>query len=84
MNIFRNMPSGGREVIDKVVSIGDIDYVKDGEICQQSPVQAVMIKEVEDLDLLESYEPGTIAFTAGFVNVWQKDVDGEWVVFDLA
>lgn len=31
-----------------------------------------------DLASLPDYAPGTIAFTAGFGSMWQKDSDGMW------
>ena len=78
MNIFRDRPNGSREVIDSVVNIGEIDYVQDGKIHKSSPLKAVQIRDGNDLELLESYETGTIAYTAGFKSAWQKSEDGTW------
>ena len=30
-------------------------------------------------DLLANYPAGTVAYTAGFADMWQKDASGEWV-----
>lgn len=79
MNLFSTKPDGSREVIDEVINIGEIDYVKDGVIHRSRPLKAVMVKQQSVLAKLDSYEPGTIAFTVGFSNVWQKDIDGTWV-----
>ena len=59
-----------------------IDYVKDGkiykDIYKNRSSQSILISSEEDLNLLTSYSPGTIAFTAGFSSMWQKNVDGNW------
>ena len=60
----------------------NIDYVKDGkiykDIYKNRSSQSILISSEEDLNLLTSYSPGTIAFTAGFSSMWQKNVDGNW------
>lgn len=57
---------------------GTITYVKDGEIYQNASCEAILIESSEDLELLTSYDPGSIAFTAGYEHMWQKGADGTW------
>lgn len=65
-----------------IPSSSNIDYVKDGKIYKNiyknESSQSILISSEEDLNLLTSYSPGTIAFTAGFSSMWQKNVDGNW------
>ena len=66
-----------------IPSSSNIDYVKNGKIYKniyknESSSQSILISSEEDLNLLTSYSPGTIAFTAGFSSMWQKNVDGNW------
>lgn len=65
-----------------IPSSSNIDYVKDGkiykDIYKNESSQSILISSEEDLNLLTSYSPGTIAFTAGFSSMWQKNVDGNW------
>ena len=67
------------QVFDAVQDLGNIDYVKNGVIYKNAPCVAVLIASSADLELLEDYEAGTVAFTAGFENMWQKDIDGTFV-----
>ena len=65
-----------------IPSSSNIDYVKNGkiykDIYKNKSSQSILISSEEDLNLLTSYSPGTIAFTAGFSSMWQKNVDGNW------
>ena len=65
-----------------IPSSNNIDYVKDGkiykDIYRNRSSQSILISSEEDLNLLTSYSPGTIAFTVGFSSMWQKNVDGNW------
>lgn len=55
------------------------DYIdSNGDIHQNVQAANVMVKAQDDLASLTDYEPGTVAFTAGFKNVWQKKADGTW------
>lgn len=67
-----------------IPSSNNIDYVKDGKIYKNiyknESSQSILISSEEDLNLLTSYSPGTIAFTAGFSSMWQKNVDGNWEI----
>lgn len=67
------------EYQDVVNTRGNLDYVKDGEVFTNNPSQSVMVNTADDLDLLTNYNPGTIAYTAGFASMWQKSLDGTWV-----
>lgn len=58
---------------------GDYDYVKDGIIYMGGEGGAVMVESEDDLALLGGYQPGTIAFTAGFAKMWQLDTADAWV-----
>lgn len=63
------------------LNIGDMDtdYVDgSGNLVKNDDAKMVMVRSKADLDLLEGYRPGTIAYTAGFKNMWQLDTGGEW------
>lgn len=65
----------------KWLNVGDMDtdYVdSNGRIIRNDDAKMVMVRNKSDLDLLNDYRPGTIAYTAGFKNMWQLDADGEW------
>ena len=62
-----------------VQNIGMHDAVIGGDIYQELPTKSVLVAQESDLDYLSEYEPGTFAHTAGFVNIWEKGVDGTWV-----
>ena len=79
MQIIRVNPDTGQEaVLDLVGDIGNLDYVKDGEIVKNAPTAPVMVPDQAALALLTGYEPGTVAFTAGFAAAWQLAADGTW------
>ena len=67
---------------DLVNTRGNLDYVKNGEIIQNVEMPIVMVASGSVLSSLTDYEAGTIAFTPGFANMWQKNASGEWVSFD--
>lgn len=47
-------------------------------------VSSVLIEAETDLqDLPATLSPGSMAYTAGFGKIWQKDFDGSWVEVDL-
>ncbi len=56
------------------------DYVKDGKLYENVPITAVMIESPSDLNSLEGFYPGSIAYVAGFTSMWQLGADGEWAV----
>lgn len=63
------------------LNIGDMDtdYVDgNGNLVKNDDAKMVMVRNKADLDILGSYRPGTIAYTAGFKNMWQLDASSEW------
>ena len=79
MLIKRINADGSLASVDAVSDIGNIDYVdSDGKIVYNAPCKGVMIRTSSDLDLLANEEVGTVAFTAGFGSMWQKDASGTW------
>lgn len=76
---IRNLKEGGSDYIDQVQQVGNLDYVVNGKIITNSGGKSVLVETENDLVLLGAYEPGTIAYTAGFVKVWQKDSSGQWI-----
>lgn len=67
-------------VMDLVHTAGATDYIDSNGNIQTNEQQAViMVRDSSDLSNLIEYSPGTIAYTAGFVYVWQKSSNGEWV-----
>lgn len=60
--------------------IGQTDYVKDGELHIGGTAPSIMVTAEAYLDNLpDIYPPGTVAYTAGFQDMWQLDADGNWV-----
>jgi hypothetical protein len=78
MQGIRTTESKEQRVFDLIQTMGDLDYVKDGKIYRNVPVKSVMVESSADLAILEGYEPGAFAFTAGFGSIWQKKADGTW------
>lgn len=81
MIVKRKKPEDGASlVVDLVNTEGNTDYIKDGEIVKNAPNKVVLVTAESDLDgIADSYETGTIAYTAGFKNIWQLSAGGEWV-----
>lgn len=74
----KNVTRTGRKVLD----LGMMDVVDaNGVLLEDVPCKAVMVTSQTDLANLPDYPAGTIAFTAGFVNMWQKDASGNWAEF---
>ena len=65
--------------VDLVNTVGDMEYTKDGKVYKHSAASSVMIASSSELSGLTGYEPGSIAFTAGFGNMWQLDASGQWI-----
>lgn len=59
--------------------IGDLDYVQDGKVIVGAKPSSVMVRDENDLDELEGYVPGSMAYTAGYIRIWQLDAEGNWV-----
>jgi len=66
-------------IFDAIQDLGNIDYVKSGQVYKNETCSGVLISAESELDLLDDYPVGTLAFTAGFTTMWQKDVSGSWV-----
>lgn len=65
---------------DKLVKIGQADYVQNGMLHMGANAPTVMISAQSDLaELTDQYPPGTIAYTAGFKAMWQLGANGAWV-----
>lgn len=80
--MIRNRITNGqndRIYVDVVQDEGSTDFVKNGRIYKDYPAKSVMVASESDLDLLASYAPGTVAYTAGYENMWQKSIADEWV-----
>lgn len=73
--------TGSLAYSDVVNARGNTDYVSNGKVCKNASMQMVLVSGTQDLDLLSGYEPGTIAYTAGLKNMWQKSPSGQWVEF---
>lgn len=73
---IRNFANKLKEIA--VPDIGVYDAIIDGELIREIPCRAVMVTAESDLANLPDYQPGTLAFTAGFATMWQKDAEGTW------
>lgn len=61
----------------------NIDYIKNGKIHADVTSNMVMVASKSEAEsMLADYPPGTIAFTAGYTNMWQKKADGTWADFE--
>ena len=72
---------GAKREMDRVQTVGESDYVKNGELHFGANARSVMVESEAQLAQLpeDLYEPGSMAFTAGFADMWQKAADGTWV-----
>ena len=84
MKIYRNKSNEGaaNAVVDLIHDTGNTDYLLNGTIYQNAPIKCVMVSAQADLASLEGYEPGTIAYTAGFGSMWQLGLDGTWTAIE--
>lgn len=64
--------------LDLVQDAGTTDYILDGVVIKDAPVKTIIVTSESDLAGLEGYEPGTVAYTAGFGSMWQLDASGDW------
>ncbi len=51
----------------------------DGVLREDIPAKEVQVRSENDLANLPNYQPGTLAYTAGFKKIWHKAADGTWV-----
>lgn len=65
---------------EQIGHVTNMDYVKDGVLYGGAYVGVVMVESESDLDSLpDTYQPGSLAFTAGYQQMWQLAADGTWV-----
>lgn len=70
----------GTRVYDIVQNAGTVDYIdEDGKLQIDEKQPTVMVRSATDLSSLVTYPTGSIAYTAGFKTMWQKNHVGEWV-----
>ena len=56
------------------------DYVKDGVLYVDNLDGGVLVESESDIANLPSdYRPGTLAHTAGWKKIWERDSHGIWV-----
>lgn len=72
-------PSG--QAIDLVNAVGDNSYYDGETIVRHVNPSTVLVSSEADLSTEEMSDlaPSSIAYTAGFANIWQKAVNGTWV-----
>lgn len=57
-----------------------MDYVSGTTLHKQVPSDSVMVTSETDLaKVKDNYNPGVVAYTAGFAHMWQLSAAGEWV-----
>lgn len=62
--------------------MSNIIFTKGGEIEDYVNTQSIMVESQDELQSLagnSGIPPGSIAYTAGFLNMWQLSADREWV-----
>ena len=74
----KTLPDNRTDYVDVVQDTGNTDYLLDGVIYKNAPTKAVMVTEESDLADLTGYDPGSVAYTAGFKAMWQLSADGTW------
>lgn len=80
MIVRRNKPGTSKPYnVDLVNTASNTDFLMGGKIYKNSTAHSVLVTAKSDLSSLTAkYEPGTIAYTAGFGNMWQLDAAGTW------
>lgn len=80
MIVSRERPNDPiKRISDVVQDTGNTDYILGNAIYKNSPTKSVLVTAESDLSRLSDYDPGTVAYTAGFEAMWQKDATGEWI-----
>lgn len=80
MIVSRERPNDPiKRISDVVQDTGNTDYVLGNEIYKNSPTKSVLVTAESDLSKLADYDPGTVAYTAGFDKMWQMNAAGTWV-----
>lgn len=75
---MKTHPTEPSKYVDVVQDTGNTDYVQDGVVYKNAPTKAILVTAQSDLANLTGYEPGSIAYTAGFKAMWQLSADGTW------
>ena len=65
--------------VTRTKTIGDMDYVQNDKVIVGANAGSVMVTSESDLAQLEGYATGSIAYTAGFADMWQLNASGTWV-----
>ena len=80
VNRSKKAQTDAPQIVDLVNTEGNTDYIKGGKVYKNAPTKVVLISAESDLAVIKNnYEPGTIAYTAGFKKMWQLDESGTWV-----
>lgn len=58
---------------------GEIDFVKNGMLHVGAESKSILVNTESELAGLTDCAPGTIAFTAGFADMWQLNTSGNWI-----
>lgn len=59
---------------------GVYDYVdSDGALHLNNESRSVMVTAESDLNNLDGYLPGSVAYTTGFAKMWQLSAAGTWI-----
>lgn len=68
-------------LIGRQQTSGEIDYVNnEGELHTGANAPAILVRAEGDLaNLPNTYAPGSLAFTAGFKQMWQRNAEGKWI-----
>ena len=56
-----------------------VDYIEGNVLHVGSKGGGVLVRSESDLAELPAYRPGTLAHTAGYKQIWERNVDGSWV-----
>lgn len=60
-------------------NVGANDVVGANGLTKNVLAPSVLVRSENDLAQLPEYPAGSIAYTAGFKEMWQKDASGSWV-----
>ena len=63
----------------RVQTRAEMDYVKGSTLYHGSRAASILVTSQSDLSELTGYEPGAVAYTAGFGSMWQLAANGNWV-----
>ena len=63
----------------KVIANSVNDVVHGDLLVKDTPAPTVLVEAETDLAQLPAYPAGTIAYTAGFKGMWQRNTSGNWI-----